>query len=48
MMNTGTLKVATPTEREIVMTRVFDASRSLVFSGRPAGRCRSVWLRRHP
>jgi uncharacterized protein YndB with AHSA1/START domain len=31
MKNTGTLKVTTPTDREIVMTRVFDASRSLVF-----------------
>jgi uncharacterized protein YndB with AHSA1/START domain len=30
-MNTGTLQVTTPTEREIVMTRVFDAPRSLVF-----------------
>ena len=31
MLNTGTLKVATPTDREIVMTRVFDAPRNLVF-----------------
>jgi len=31
MMNTGTLKVTTPTDREIAMTRVFDAPRSLVF-----------------
>src|SRR5262245_31234514 len=31
MKNTGTLKVATPTDREIVMTRVFDAPRRLVF-----------------
>jgi uncharacterized protein YndB with AHSA1/START domain len=31
MKNTGTLKVTTPTEREIVMTRAFDAPRSLVF-----------------
>jgi uncharacterized protein YndB with AHSA1/START domain len=31
MKNTGTLQVATPTEREIVMTRVFDAPRNLVF-----------------
>jgi uncharacterized protein YndB with AHSA1/START domain len=29
--NTGTLKITTPTEREIVLTRVFDAPRSLVF-----------------
>jgi uncharacterized protein YndB with AHSA1/START domain len=31
MKNTGTLKVTTPSEREIVLTRVFDAPRSLVF-----------------
>jgi uncharacterized protein YndB with AHSA1/START domain len=31
MTNGGTLKVTTPTEREIVMTRVFDAPRTLVF-----------------
>jgi uncharacterized protein YndB with AHSA1/START domain len=29
--NTGTLKVTTPTDREIVMTRVFDAPRRLVW-----------------
>jgi uncharacterized protein YndB with AHSA1/START domain len=31
MKNTGTLQVTTPTDREIVMTRVFDAPRPLVF-----------------
>jgi uncharacterized protein YndB with AHSA1/START domain len=31
MLNTGTLKIATPSDREIVMTRVFDAPRQLVF-----------------
>ena len=31
MKNTGTLKVTTPTDREIVMTRVFNAPRRLVF-----------------
>jgi uncharacterized protein YndB with AHSA1/START domain len=31
MKNTGTLQVTTPTEREIVVTRVFDAPRRLVF-----------------
>jgi uncharacterized protein YndB with AHSA1/START domain len=31
MKNTGTLKVTTPTDREIVMTRVFDAPRRLVW-----------------
>jgi uncharacterized protein YndB with AHSA1/START domain len=31
MKNRGTLKVTTPTDREIVMTRVFDAPRHLVW-----------------
>jgi uncharacterized protein YndB with AHSA1/START domain len=31
MRNTGTLKVSTPSGREIAMTRVFDAPRTLVF-----------------
>jgi uncharacterized protein YndB with AHSA1/START domain len=31
MNNTGTLQVTTPSDREIVLTRVFDAPRSLVF-----------------
>jgi uncharacterized protein YndB with AHSA1/START domain len=31
MKNTGTLKVTLPTDREIVLTRVFDAPRQLVF-----------------
>jgi uncharacterized protein YndB with AHSA1/START domain len=31
MKNTGTLQVTTPTGREIVLTRVFDAPRRLVF-----------------
>src|SRR5207237_4356830 len=31
MKNTGTVKFTTPTDREIVMTRVFDAPRRLVF-----------------
>jgi uncharacterized protein YndB with AHSA1/START domain len=30
-MSTGTLQVTTPTDREIVMRRVFDAPRALVF-----------------
>jgi uncharacterized protein YndB with AHSA1/START domain len=29
--NTGTLKVTAPTDREIVLTRVFDAPRTMVF-----------------
>jgi uncharacterized protein YndB with AHSA1/START domain len=31
MRNTGALTVTTPSDREIVMTRVFDAPRELVF-----------------
>src|SRR6266496_6848946 len=31
MKNTGTLKVTTPTDREIVLTRVFDAPRRRAF-----------------
>jgi uncharacterized protein YndB with AHSA1/START domain len=31
MKNTGTLAVATPTPKQIVLTRVFDAPRALVF-----------------
>lgn len=31
MLNTGTLQVTTPSEREIKMTRVFDAPRHLVY-----------------
>jgi uncharacterized protein YndB with AHSA1/START domain len=31
MKNTGTLKVTLPTDREVVMTRVFDAPRHLVW-----------------
>jgi uncharacterized protein YndB with AHSA1/START domain len=30
-MNTGNLKITTPSDREIVMTRVFDAPRQLVY-----------------
>jgi uncharacterized protein YndB with AHSA1/START domain len=31
MKNTGTLKVTTPTDREVMMVRVFDAPRGMVF-----------------
>jgi uncharacterized protein YndB with AHSA1/START domain len=31
MINTGSLQVTTPTEREIVLTRVFEAPRRMVF-----------------
>jgi pimeloyl-ACP methyl ester carboxylesterase len=35
MNNTGSLRVTTPTDREIVITRVFDAPRGLVFNAIP-------------
>src|SRR5258708_12730022 len=31
MKNIGTVKIMTPTEREIVITRIFDAPRAVVF-----------------
>ncbi len=31
MKNTGSLKVTTPSDREVMMTRVFDAPRQMVF-----------------
>ena len=31
MKNIGTVRIATPTDREIVMTRIFDAPRAFVF-----------------
>jgi uncharacterized protein YndB with AHSA1/START domain len=31
MQNTGTLQVTTPSDREVVLTRVFDAPRELVY-----------------
>jgi len=31
MINTGTLEVTTPSDREIALTRVFDAPRQMVF-----------------
>jgi uncharacterized protein YndB with AHSA1/START domain len=44
MKNTGTLKVTTPTEREIVMTRDFDAPRSLVFDALTKPELFKHWL----
>jgi uncharacterized protein YndB with AHSA1/START domain len=42
--NTGTLKVTTPTDREIVMTRVLDAPRSLVFDAMTRPELLKRWL----
>jgi uncharacterized protein YndB with AHSA1/START domain len=43
----GTLKVTTPTEREIAMTRVFDAPRSLVFEAHTKPELVKRWLGVH-
>jgi uncharacterized protein YndB with AHSA1/START domain len=42
--NIGTLQVTTPSEREIAMTRVFDASRSLVFDAWTRPELLKRWL----
>jgi uncharacterized protein YndB with AHSA1/START domain len=44
MKNTGTLKVTTPTDREIVMTRVFNAPRRLVFDALTKPELLKRWL----
>ena len=44
MKNTGALKVTTPTEREIVMTRDFDAPRELVFDAFTRPELLKRWL----
>ena len=44
MKNTGTLKVTTPMDREIVLTRVFDAPRTLVFEALTTGEVLRRWF----
>ena len=44
MKNAGTLKVTTPTDREIAMTRVFDAPRRLVFDALTKPELVKTWL----
>jgi len=44
MKNTATLQVTTPSEREIAMTRVFDAPRSLVFDAWTKPELLKRWL----
>ena len=44
MTNPGTLQVTTPSEREIAMTRVFDAPRSLVFEALTKPELLKRWL----
>ena len=43
-MNTETLQVTTPSEREIAMTRTFDAPRSLVFDAWTKPELLKCWL----
>ena len=44
MKNTGSLKVTTPTDREIVLTRVFDAPRDMVFDAHTKPELIRRWL----
>jgi len=44
MTNTGTLEVTTPSEREIAMTRVFDAPASMVFDAWTRPELLKRWL----
>jgi len=44
MQSTGTLEITTPTEREIAMTRVFDAPRHLVFDAWTRPELLKRWL----
>ena len=47
MSSAGTLKVTTPSEREIAMTRVFDAPRNLVFEAYTKPELVKRWLGVH-
>src|SRR5258708_15039446 len=44
MKNTGTLKVTTPSDREIVLTRVFDAPRNLVWDAFTKADLLKLWF----
>jgi uncharacterized protein YndB with AHSA1/START domain len=44
MTETGTLQITTPSEREIVMSRVFDAPRNLVFDAWTKPELLERWL----
>jgi uncharacterized protein YndB with AHSA1/START domain len=44
MLNTGALRVTTPTDREILITRVFDAPRNLVFEAMAKPELLQRWL----
>ena len=47
MLNTGTLKVTTPSPREVVLTRVFDAPRDLVFEAMTRPELLKRWFGPH-
>jgi uncharacterized protein YndB with AHSA1/START domain len=47
MAKTETLKITTPTDREIVMTRVFDAPRTLVFEALTRPELLKRWFGAH-
>lgn len=47
MTNTGALKITTPSDREIAMTRVFDAPRTLVFDAYTKPELLKRWLGVH-
>ena len=47
MLNTGTLKVTTPSDREVEMTRVFDAPRHLVFDAMTKPELLKQWFGPH-
>ena len=47
MLNTGTLKVTKPSPREIVLTRVFDAPRELVFEAMTRPELLKRWFGPH-
>ena len=47
MLNTGTLKVTTPSPREVVMTRVFDAPRHLVYEAMTRPELLKRWFGPH-
>lgn len=47
MLNAGTLKVTTPSPREVVLTRVFDAPRDLVFEAMTRPELLKQWFGPH-
>jgi uncharacterized protein YndB with AHSA1/START domain len=47
MLNTGTLKITTPSPREVVLTRVFDAPRALVFEAMTRPELLKRWFGPH-